>query len=77
MQLSDIENEVLERYAKYLHNQNPSVDFLVQIIELSGSHLNLETISDYCRRTGMSYNGAKNHRQIIELFGVKYIIDNE
>ena len=50
---------------------------LVQIIELAGKYLNLETIPDYCKREGISYNGAKNFRNVIKLFGVKFIIDND
>ena len=50
---------------------------LVQIIELCGRFLNLETIPDYCKRTGLSYNGVKNHREIVELFNCKFVIDND
>lgn len=50
---------------------------LVQIIELCGGYLNLQTISNYAKENGMSYNGVKNHRQITNLFGNKYVIDNE
>lgn len=50
---------------------------LVQIIELCGMYLNLQTISNYAKEYGMSYNGVKNHREIINLFGNKYVIDNE
>ena len=59
--------------------QNNELDnkSLVQIIELCGAFLNLETIPDYCKRTGLSYNGVKNNREIIELFNCKFVIDNE
>jgi len=50
---------------------------LVQIIELCGSYLNLQTISDYAKDKGISYNGAKNNREIKELFNVKFVKDNE
>jgi hypothetical protein len=50
---------------------------LVQLIELAGNYLNLMTISDYANKHDMSYNGVKNCRQTIELFGVKLVIDNE
>ena len=52
-------------------------DSMVQLIEQAGGYLNLQTIPDYSKRTGISYNGAKNHRKVVELFGVKFIIDNE
>ena len=49
---------------------------LVQIIELSGQLLNLQTISDYAKSNNMSYNGVKKHRDIKEIFGIKFVIDN-
>lgn len=53
-----------------------SNDQLVQIIELLGGYLNLMTISEYAKSHNLSYNGVKNNRQIINLFGNKYVIDN-
>ena len=53
-----------------------SNDQLAQIIELIGGYLNLMTISEYAKSHSLSYNGVKNNRQIINLFGNKYVIDN-
>jgi hypothetical protein len=50
---------------------------LVQLIEVSGAFLNLQTISDYSKEKRLSYNGVKNHRQIIEIFNTKFVIDND
>ena len=77
MQLTEKEVLTIDRYGKFLHEQNPSTDFLVQIIELTGGHLNLETIQNYCKRTGMSYNGVKNYRRTMGLFNVRFVIDNK
>jgi len=52
-------------------------DTLVQLIEQAGNYLNLKTISDYAQASGMSYNGVKNNRKIVELFNVKFVIDNK
>lgn len=60
-----------------VQNNELDNDSLVQLIEVAGSFLNLQTIPDYCERTGMSYNGVKNGRKIIQLFGCKFVIDNE
>lgn len=49
---------------------------LVQLIELAGGFLNLETIPRYAKREGKSYNGVKKHRQVRKLFNVKFVIDN-
>lgn len=32
---------------------------IVQIIELCGAYLNLQTISNYAKKNGISYNGKK------------------
>jgi hypothetical protein len=53
-------------------------DSLVKIIKLCGKdYLNLKTISKYANDNKLSYPGAKKCRKPIELFGVKFIIDNE
>lgn len=68
---------VLNRLSELI--QKGEIDNLgiVQIIELCGNFLNLKTRSAYSKENGISYNGAKKFRQNIELFGVKFIIDNE
>lgn len=50
---------------------------LVEFIQLSGSFLNLKTIPDYAKENNMSYEGVKKGRNIKEIFGVKFVIDNE
>ena len=50
---------------------------LVQLCELCGQYLNLKTVAQYAKANGKSYNGAKYFRKNIELFGKKFIIDND
>lgn len=50
---------------------------LVQLIEHAGAYLNLSTIPVYAEQNKMSYNGVKKFRKIKNLFGVKFVIDNE
>lgn len=50
---------------------------LVQLIEVAGALLNLQTIPDYAKTKNLSYNGVKNHREIIKIFNTKFVIDNE
>ena len=72
-----IEQNKLDELSEMICSGGVSNDFLVQLIELSGAFLNLKTIPDYCKATGISYNGAKKCRNVKEIFGVKFIIDNE
>ena len=48
---------------------------LVQVIELAAHKLGLKTISNYSRDNNISYNGAKNHREHIEINGVKFVCE--
>lgn len=75
--MSDLEHFTLQKFIKMVHEKNVSNEFLVQICELSGSFLNLKTISDYAKENKMSYNGVKNHRNIVVIFNTKYVIDND
>ena len=59
-----------------LHKGELNNDSLVQLFELCGDYCNLMTIADYAKKYNMSYNGVKKHREIIILFGVKFVIDN-
>lgn len=63
-------------YNKFVSNELNN-DSLVQIIELSGMLLNLKSISDYAKDNNLSYNGVKNHRNIVKLFGNKFVLDND
>lgn len=50
---------------------------LVQFIESVGKYLGLQTIPDYAKQNNMSYNGVKRFREIKEIIGVKFVIDND
>ena len=60
-----------------MDNNSLSNDDLITIIKTCGSCLNLRTISDYAKNNNISYNSAKNFRSNAELFGAKFIIDNQ
>lgn len=62
-------------YEKFIDDELNN-DSLVQVIELCGSLLNLKTIPNYAKENNLSYNGVKNNRNIIKLFNVKLVIDN-
>lgn len=70
-------NDICEYLNKRIISGELSNDDLIKIIELCGSYLNIQTISDYAKSNDISYNGAKKFRNNIELFGVKFIIEND
>ena len=61
---------------KFENNELNNVS-LVQLIELCGDYLNLKTIPNYAKENNLSYNGVKNNRTIITLFGNRFVIDNK
>ena len=74
--LSDYEQKSLEKLGESLHKGNWSNEGLVQLIELCGMYLNLETIPSYAKKNKLSYNGVKKFRKIWNFCGVKFVIDN-
>lgn len=70
-------SKLLDFVAKKFEARELDNSSLVELIQLSGGYLNLETIPNYANRTGMSYEGVKKGRKIIELFSVKFVIDND
>jgi len=76
-QLTEFEQLSISRLQSAVSSGKISNDALVQIIEQCGSFLNLKTIPAYANESGMSYNGVKKFREIKEIFGVKFVIDNE
>lgn len=50
---------------------------LVELFKHTGIYLNLQTIPDYAKTHNMSYEGVKKGRRIEEIYGVKFVIDNE
>jgi len=75
--MNDLEQKILNRLENLIIENKLSNDNLVQIIELCGSYLNLQTISDYSKDNNISYNGVKKCRNVIEIFNVKFVIDND
>ena len=76
-----MENPIIQRHLskieEYVYKtlQRDEMD-LVQLFERLNDYANLKTISDYAKDNNMSYNGVKKYRNIITLFGVKFVYDD-
>jgi len=75
--LTDYEQKSLEKLGESLQNGKWSNDGMVQLVELVGGYLNAKPIAAYATDNGMSYNGVKKCRKVIEIMNVKFVIDNE
>lgn len=74
--MSKLSEKINNRISDMVQNGELSNDDMVSIIEHIGGYLNLQTISDYAKGNNISYNGAKKCRKVIEIFNVKFVIDN-
>ena len=76
-----MENPIIQRHLnkieEYVYKtlQRDEMD-LVQLFERLNDYANLQTISDYAKENNMSYNGVKKYRNIVTLFGVKFVYDD-
>ena len=76
-QLTQYEIDSLNKLGKSIQAGKWSNSGLVQLIELAGIYLNIKTIPDYAKDQRITYNGAKKRQKPTEIFGVKFIIDNQ
>ena len=74
--LTKYEKDSLNKLGQSIQEGKWNNKGLVQIIELAGDFLNLQTIPDYCKANKISYNGAKKCRTKVTIFGVNFIIYN-
>lgn len=77
--MSTIENttKLLNFTAEKFEKGQLDNDSLMQLIELCGNYLNIETIPNYAKQNNLSYNGVKKFRTIVELFNIKFVVDND
>jgi len=80
LQMTDIKqntSKLLEFVGNKFQSGEIDNNSLLQLIELAGNYLNLQTLPAWAEANKKSYNTAKVHRNKIELFGVKFIVDND
>lgn len=70
-------NKICEHLGERIESGDLSNSDIIRIIELCGTYLNIKTRSAYSKENNISYNGAKKFRYNVNIFGVKFIIDNK
>lgn len=76
LELSDKGKKLLEFLDYKMYDGEFTNSDLVQFIEHCGKYLNLQTIPNYAKENKLSYNGVKKFREVVEIFDVKFVIDN-
>ena len=73
----DLKEKLATNIIKGVQLNELSNSDLIELIELAGNFLNLQTITEYAKNNKLSYNGVKNYRNIVTIFNVKFVVDNE
>ena len=76
LELSDKGKKLLEFLDYKMYDGEFTNSDLVQFIEHCGKYLNLQTIPDYAKENKLSYKYLKKFREVVEIFDVKFVIDN-
>jgi Na+/phosphate symporter len=73
---------IKEHLSKRVQNNELNNESIIELIDLLGTYLNAETISDYSKRTKLSYNGTlqrmgNGRLKTFTLFKTKFVIEND
>ena len=71
--MTEKEINTIRKFEKWIYENNPSVDFLVQIIELAGAYGNIMSIPNCAKLNNISYNGVKKNREVIKVLGFNMV----
>lgn len=80
--MSELSKIIKEHLARRIQENELNNTEMVEIIDTVGMYLNLRTVANYATLENISYNGVlarvkSGKIKECELFGVKFIIDNE
>jgi Na+/phosphate symporter len=73
---------IKEHLSKRVQNNELNNESIIELIDLLGTYLNAETISDYAKRNNLTYNGAlvrigSGKLKTFTLFKTKFVIEND
>jgi hypothetical protein len=74
--MTEFELLSINRIEHAIYDGRLSNDGMIKIIKLFECYLNPLSIQEFANRYGISYQGARKHKQTI-LFRQKFIIDND
>lgn len=79
---SELHDIIKQHLGERLQKVELTNDEMVSIMDLIGGYLNLSTIANYATLNKISYNGVLERIKSgkikeCQLFGVKFVIDNE
>ena len=58
-------------------NDELSNDDLVELIKHLGAYGNVMSVKDYSNQNGITVQGVYNHRNVVNLWGFKFVVEND
>ena len=58
-------------------NDELSNDNLVELIKHLGAYGNVMSVKDYSNQNGITVQGVYNHRNVVNLWGFKFVVEND
>ena len=58
-------------------NGELSNDDLVELIKHLGAYGNVMSVKDYSNENGITVQGVYNHRNVVSLWGFKFVVEND
>lgn len=77
--MNELEQLYLERLENKIMSEGVSNEFLVSLLKLSCSYLNLQRVSDYSKKNKITTQGLRKYHKskIIKISNMQFVIDND
>ncbi len=75
--MSNLSQKIKERLSYYIESGQLSNIEIVDICKHGLDYLNLQKVKKYSEENHISRQGAYMYRNVIDLYGTKFIIDNK
>jgi hypothetical protein len=60
-----------------MYNNELSNDDIVELIKHVGAYGNIMSVKDYSDRNGITVQGVYNHRNVVNIWGFKFVVQND
>lgn len=70
-------NEIKASIDDAMLNDELSNNNLVELIKHLGAYGNVKNVKDYSDKNGITVQGVYNHRNVVNLWGFKFVVEND
>lgn len=70
-------NEIKTSIDDAMMNDEMANDDLVELIKHLGAYGNVMSVKDYSDQNGITVQGVYNHRNVVNLWGFKFVVEND